>query len=135
MNARGKPRRRACYRIGVMLRRRFGAISVAAAFALVGVVSCASPTLPLPPPAIPTIEAGAVLGHYHLTSVRGAEANAIIVIVNRNPAVPGDARVFGSEADANGTWDADIVATQGDVVDITQEYGTTRSASTTVTIR
>ena len=118
-----------------MLRRRFGAIGFAAVLAFAGVVSCASPTLPLPPPAIPTIEAGAVVGHYHLSSIRGAEANAIIVIVNRNPNVPGDARVFGSEADAEGTWDADILATAGDVVDITQEYGTTRSASTTVTIR
>lgn len=94
---------------------------------------CASPTLPLPPPAVPSITPSTA-GHVHLSSTRGAEPNAIIVIVNHNPALPDDGRVFGSQADGLGTWDADVVAAKGDALSITQEYGTTRSAPVTVQV-
>jgi len=101
----------------------------------VAALGCTSPTLPLPPPALPSIAQGSAVGHLHLSSVRGAEPYAIIVIVNQNPALAGDQRVFGSQADDVGTWDADVLASSGDVLEITQEYGTTRSPSITVQVR
>jgi hypothetical protein len=96
--------------------------------AFLGGVGCASPTLPLPPP---SVEQG---GKVHLTSVRGAEPNAIIVIYNLNPALPLDQRVSGAQADGVGSWDADTIASTGDVLDITQEFGSTRSPPITVQI-
>jgi hypothetical protein len=92
----------------------FGVLLVAA--------SCASPTLPLPPPAPPVITPEAN-GMVHLSSVGGAEPNAIIVIINQDPNVPLDRRVGGAQADGNGTWDADVVANHGDVLQITQQFG------------
>jgi hypothetical protein len=112
-----------------MVRRLLSAIGIAVA------LGCASPTLPLPPPALPTIGASSTPGHVHLSSTRGAEPNAIVVIVNRNPALAGDERVSGAQADVEGTWDAEVLAAKGDVLDITQEYGSTRSPSTTVTVK
>ena len=112
-----------------MVRRLLGVIGIAVA------LGCASPTLPLPPPALPTIGVSGAAGHVHLSSTRGAEPNAIIVIVNRNPSLAGDQRVSGAQADVEGTWDAEVLATHGDILDITQEYGSTRSPATTVTVR
>jgi hypothetical protein len=100
---------------------------------VVAVASCASPTLPLPPPAPPVITPQAN-GMVHLSSVGGAEPNAIIVIYNQDPAVPLDRRVGGAQADANGTWDADVVATHGDVLEITQQFGATPSPARDVQI-
>jgi hypothetical protein len=105
---------------------------VAAIFALV--LSCASPTLPLPPPSLPSIAPSSTPGKFHLSSDHGAEPNAIILIYNRNPSVPLDQRVSGAQADAVGTWDADVQASAGDYLDISQEFGTTRSPPITVSI-
>jgi hypothetical protein len=70
----------------------------------------------------------------HLTSAHGAEPNAIIVIINENPTVPLDRRVSGSEADASGSWDADVTASSGDFLEISQEYASTRSTAITVQV-
>jgi hypothetical protein len=105
---------------------------LALAFALL--VACASPTLPLPPPSLPSIGASSVPGHYRLTSDRGAEPNALIIIFNRNPSLPRDQRVSGTQADEHGTWDADVPASPGDYIDVSQEFDTTRSAPVTVQI-
>ena len=99
----------------------------AVVMALVLCVACASPTLPLPPPAVPAVSTSAEAGKVHLTSTRGAEANAIIVIYNANPNIPLDQRVGGAQADGVGTWQADVLASHGDVLEVTQEFGTTRS--------
>lgn len=106
---------------------------VLALSALALALSCASPTLPLPPPAVPTVTS-AQNGMVHLVSRGGAEPNAIIIILNHDPAVPLDKRVSGSQADGNGTWDADVVATTGDVLEITQEFGSTRSPPITLQV-
>jgi hypothetical protein len=98
-------------------------------------LSCTSPTLPLPPPAAPLISLGTSPDTFKLASVQGAEPNALIVIVNRNEALAPDKRVTGTIADAVGSWDATVNAKVGDVLDISQESGTARSAGTTVTIR
>ncbi len=105
---------------------------MASLFALV--LSCASPTLPLPPPSLPSISPAGAPGEVHLTSERGAEPNAIVIVYNRNPAVPRNQRVSGSQADERGTWDCDVVATPGDYLDITQEFGSTRSPPVTVQV-
>src|ERR1700689_3080214 len=98
------------------------------------VVACASPTLPLPPPSIPSLSRTDST-HVTLSSVGGVEANAIVVIYNRNPNVSLQERVTGVQADTNGSWTQTIVASLNDVVDITQEFGTTQSPPTTVQIQ
>lgn len=97
-------------------------------------IACASPTLPLPPPATPTVTASSDPTKVHLQSLRGAEPNAIIVVVNQSPAVPLDKRVGGAQADANGSWACDVTAARGDVLEVTQEFGSTRSAPTDVQV-
>ncbi|MEO8876593.1 MAG: hypothetical protein ABI461_13465 [Polyangiaceae bacterium] len=73
--------------------------------------------------------------HVTLSSAEGVEANAIVVIYNRNPDVSLQERVTGVQADGTGSWKQVIVATVGDVVDVTQEFGTTQSPPTTVQIQ
>jgi len=112
-------------RFAPALRRAALAASVAS---LLFGIACASPTLPLPPPAVPTVSPSPEAGKVHLQSVRGAEANAIVVVVNLNPNVPNDKRVSGAQADATGSWDCDVTAARGDVLEVTQEFGSQRSA-------
>ncbi len=113
-------------------RRSLAALALASFVGFV-VLGCVAPTLPLPPPLLPTVSSSAD-GAVHLTSDRGADPNAIVVIYNRNPAVALDKRVGGAQADATGSWEADVFATKGDVLDITQETGTTRSAPVSLTV-
>ena len=96
-------------------------------------VACASPTLPLPPPSVPS-ESRSDATHVTLSSVQGVEANAIVVIYNRNPAVSLQDRVSGAQADAQGTWSQTIFAGKGDQIDITQEFGNTKSPPVTIEI-
>jgi hypothetical protein len=74
------------------------------------------------------LEAGADANHIKLVAgCGGAESNAVIVIVNLNPQVPGDMAVSGALASGCGAWDAEIYAHSGDTIDVTQEFGETRS--------
>jgi len=98
-------------------------------------VGCTSPTLPLPPPTAPTISAGASPGTFRLASIGGALPNALIIVVNRNEALPRNERVSGTIADEQGSWDVEVRASVNDMLDITQESGTTSSPNTTVTVR
>ncbi len=107
---------------------------VALILSCVAWLACASPTLPVPPPLLPTITGSSTPGKVHLASSRGAEPNALIVIYNRSPRVPLDQRVSGAQADDVGSWDAEVVATPGDYLDITQESGTSRSAPVTTQV-
>jgi hypothetical protein len=116
-----------------MLRRVRRAAIVSTALCVCA-ASCASPTLPLPPPDEPVFSPSTQTGRIHLHSSGGAEPNAIIVIVNEDTTVPLEQRVTGTEADGTGTWDADVVATSGDVLDISEEYGDVKSASTEVMV-
>lgn len=114
------------------MRRLF----VTLAFVLASLAtSCTSPTLPLPPPTLPSITSGSTPDIFHLKSERGAIPNALIVVVNRNESLPRDQRVTGTIADVNGSWELDVRATVGDYVDISQEDGTTRSPVVTVQMR
>jgi hypothetical protein len=112
------------------LRRALAVLTVGLA-----ILACVSPTLPLPPPAIPSFSSqGVPVGEVELQSVGGAEANAVIVIYNQNPTVPLDKRVGGAQADGKGSWDAVITGSTGDFLEITQQSGTSVSPSTTVQI-
>lgn len=102
--------------------------------ALLG-IGCVTPTLPLPPPASPTIFEGAEQGTYRLSSDRGAVPNALIIIINRDESLSRDKRVSGTFADENGSWDALVYAKVGDVLDVSQESGDADSSATTVTVR
>lgn len=92
-------------------------------------LGCVSPTLPLPPPAQPAVTA---LGadRVHLSAPHGAEPGAIVVIVNQNTTLPRSQRASAALADGEGSWEADVTASHGDVLDITQEFGTARSPVT-----
>lgn len=114
-------------------RRRFGAIVSMLAMSI-GIWGCTSPTLPLPPPADPSIAKGSTDGHVLLSSIGGANANAIIVVYNRNPAVSRDDRVSATQADERGSWSVEVVATSGDALDVTQQIDTERSPSITITV-
>jgi hypothetical protein len=123
----------ACYKVA-MARVRFGRgwmVGLGAALAL----ACTTPTLPLPPPAAPVISNGTEPDTFRLSSVNGAEPNALIVIVNRNEDLPRNKRVSGTIADPSGSWDVIVTAKVGDVLDVSQEAGSTRSPGTTVTVR
>jgi hypothetical protein len=122
-----------------MLRRKLvglAAAAVALALASLGVAGCESPTLPLPPPALPTVAAGPDANHVRLSSTcGGVEAYALVVVVNENIAIPGDQAVGGSIADGCGAWDATVYAHKGDVLDITQELGTNASTPVRVLVQ
>jgi hypothetical protein len=105
------------------------------ALAIAGAFACASPTLPLPPPQIPIVSASTTAGYVHLASRNGAEPNAIIIIVNQNPALANDRRVSGTQADANGTWDAEVPAATGDVLAVSETVGTDTSPSISVQVK
>jgi len=89
--------------------------------------------LPLPPPAIPSI-AAAGGGKYALSSEHGVEPNAVVVIYNHNESLPRNERVAGTLADSEGNWDQTIIALPNDVIDVSQEFGSMRSATTTFSI-
>lgn len=98
-------------------------------------IACTSPTLPLPPPALPSITASAATPNtYHLQSDKGALPNALIISVNRDTNLTAQQRVTGTLADANGTWTMDIFAKPGDVLDLTQESGSNSSPDTEIDI-
>ena len=117
--------------LGPRGRRAF----VLAAFGAALALGCVSPTLPLPPPLLPTFSGGSEPDTFKLSSVEGAEPNALIVIVNRNDALPRSKRVTGTLADGRGSWDAIVTAKVGDVLDISQESGALRSPPTPLTVR
>jgi hypothetical protein len=102
---------------------------------LAAFVACTSPTLPLPPPTAPTISVGSAPNTFVLKSDKGSLPNALIVVVNRNPTLTRDQRVDGTIADEEGSWELTLGARVGDVLDISQEDGSTRSPITTVQIK
>jgi len=97
--------------------------------------ACTSPTLPLPPPIAPSIATGTEPNTWRLHSESGAEPNALIIVVNRDESLPRSDRVAGTIADQNGSWDLVVKGAVNDVVDVSQESGSTRSATTTITLK
>jgi hypothetical protein len=101
---------------------------------LLALGGCTSPTLPLPPPEVPSLSLGPNAGKVHLHSDQGATPNALIIAFNVNPNLPRTDRVTGTQADDRGSWDMDVSASPGDVIEITQETDNTRSPSIDVTV-
>ena len=110
--------------------------AVAGALASAGAsTACVSPTLPLPPPEVPSVTQGSEPNRYVLSAgPGGAEPEAFIITFNLNPALARDQRVAGTQADELGRWRVEIWARPGDRVDVTQEVGTSRSPSLSITI-
>lgn len=102
---------------------------------LVGFLACASPTLPLPPPSLPTVSVGAEPNTFHLRSDRGALPNALVLVVNANPALTLDQRVDGTFADEQGSWEIQVSGYSGDVVEVSQELGDQGSPTISVTLK
>ncbi|HRG99558.1 MAG TPA: hypothetical protein PLR99_25095 [Polyangiaceae bacterium] len=101
----------------------------------VGTTACVSPTLPLPPPEVPSVTQGSEPNRYVLSAgPGGAEPDAFIITFNLNPTLARDQRVAGTQADELGRWRVEIWARPGDRVDVTQEVGTSRSPSLSITI-
>lgn len=108
---------------------------VGALTSAVATTACVSPTLPLPPPEVPSVTQGSEPNRYVLSAgPGGAEPEAFIITFNLNPALPRDQRVAGTQADELGRWRVEIWARPGDRVDLTQEVGTSRSPSLSITI-
>jgi len=106
-----------------------------AAFVLLLVLGCTSPTLPLPPPAVPTVTASAEPNRFVLRSERGALPNALVLAVNRDEALPRGQRVTGTLADEVGSYELVVVGSVGDVIDLSQETGSTGSSAITVLLK
>lgn len=105
--------------------------------ALAAAFSCASPTLPLPPPDAPSVQAGLDADHVALWSpCGGAEGGATVVIFNTNPTVPNDKAVSASIANTCGAWDApSVYAHNGDVLSVTQQIAGLLSGPATVQVQ
>ena len=113
--------------MGGFLLRAFGVCAV--------LVACTSPTLPLPPPALPTISVSETNPQaYHLKSEQGTIGGALVIAVNRDTTMKPEERVSGTIADGDGTWEMDVLGKPGDVLDLSQESGSARSGSIDVTL-
>ena len=110
--------------------RKLGRIVLVAAM-----VSCSSPTLPLPPPSLPSISIGVETSTFVLKSDQGALPNSLIIIVNRNTTLANEDRVSGTLADNVGSWQATVKGVAGDVVDIAQDDGSNRSPTVTAELK
>ncbi len=105
------------------------------AFAMLLGVACASPTLPLPPPELPS-QTSLDADHIVLSAgCGGAEANAIILILNENPMLRADQAVSGTIASPCGQWDAVVYAHSGDQLDISQQADALSSPDTIYRVR
>lgn len=102
---------------------------------LLGALGCASPTLPLPPPLAPAITQGPDTDHVTLTAACNAsQRNAVMLIINENPAVPGSKAVGGALTDSCGGWNTTVYAHSGDRLDITYLLNLQQSLPTTVSV-
>lgn len=108
------------------------AVTIASASLLGG---CTSPTLPLPPPAIPSTVVGSEPNTYRLSSDRGALPNALVIVINRDPALAPQDRVNGTFADTEGSWAMVVIAKPGDVLDVSQEDGANRSPTSSIQLK
>jgi hypothetical protein len=111
-----------------MVRRVFAVVSL-----VVAGIACASPTLPLPPPAVPTIGPGAMAGQVHVSSpCGGAESGASVLVINNNE--PYGKRDAVTVADGCGAWALDAYAVKGDYLQVQQIVGSDISSAVSVPV-
>jgi hypothetical protein len=115
-----------------MLRRVF-AVALKAGLVL-ALVSCASPTLPLPPPEIPTVGMGSDANHVTLTASCGSVEGYAEVLIENDAVPSGVLPIAGTYATPCGSWSADVYAHKGDSLKITQVVGGESSQETTMQV-
>jgi hypothetical protein len=96
--------------------------------------ACNSPSLPLPPPLMPTQSASSD-GNPEKVRLSGEGAIAGSLLITYNPSQPLDRRIAGTEVPSDGKWALDVWARKGEVVELWQEVGTERSGSISVQIK
>lgn len=65
-----------------------------------------------------------------------AEVSAIVVVYNTNPAVANDQAITGTVADQCGAWNVpSVYAHNGDVLNITQQFGALISNAVSVQVQ
>lgn len=117
-----------CYTVCTMVRRVFAVVSV-----VVAGVACASPTLPLPPPQIPTVGPGSMAGQVHLSAqCGGTQGGATVLVINDNE--PTGERDAVTVSDNCGAWALDVYANTHDVLQIQQIVGSEISDSVSVQV-
>jgi hypothetical protein len=123
-----------CYTVCTMVRRVFAVVSVVGG--VVAGVACASPTLPLPPPSIPSIGPGSDANHVKLSSAcGGAEPDVDVIVTNENTNLPLTDQVSATRTDNCGSWSLDVYAHKGDYVDVQQISGAQTSTALRVLIQ
>jgi hypothetical protein len=103
--------------------RRPPAVSLLAVGALAA--ACLSPTLPLPPPEVPTQQ---MVDSTHVTLTSGCggvQNNAMVLVHNASESAPGSTKV-GDQflASGCGSWSGTVFARAGNVLQITQSTDT-----------
>jgi hypothetical protein len=82
---------------------------------------CLSPTLPLPPPEIPTQQMISSTQVALTSGCGGVQNSARVQVVNASEAAPGGGQIgVVEQATGCGSWSAMIFARTGDVLQITQ---------------
>lgn len=114
-----------------MVRRVFAVVSVVA-LALLG-PACASPTLPLPPPSVPTIGPGPMAGLVHLSAQCGGTQDGATVLVI-NDAQPIGNRDAVTVSDNCGAWSLDVHASSHDILQVQQIVGSEISDAVSVQV-
>ncbi len=95
--------------------------------AVVLAVGCNSPTLPLPPPSLPSESVGADPGTIKLTGgMNSVVGGSIVLVVNYNPVE----KAWVTVANADGTYELTVNAVKNDTLHITELVGTDTSTTT-----
>ena len=100
--------------------RRLPAVSMLAVGAFAA--GCLSPTLPLPPPEVPTQQMISSTQVALTSGCGGVQNGARVLVTNDSEAEPGTGGKIGVEAQATscGSWGATIFARSGDFLSVTQ---------------
>lgn len=111
-----------CYPVCTMVRRPPAALLLAVGVLAAG---CLSPTLPLPPPEVPTQQ---MVDSTHVTLTSGCggvQNNAQVQVLNSTEAAPGGGMIgVVEQATSCGSWSGTIFARTGDTLQITQQTNT-----------
>jgi hypothetical protein len=88
-------------------------------------VGCLSPTIPLPPPAIPTQQMLSSTQVLLTSDCGGVQNDAQVTVTNpKRPAPGGDVIGVVAQASGCGSWSAQIFAETGDALYLTQSTDT-----------
>ncbi|MGH7438048.1 MAG: hypothetical protein ACRENE_20390 [Polyangiaceae bacterium] len=98
-------------------------------------VGCLSPTLPLPPPAVPTQQMLSSTQVRLTSDCGGVQNDAQVLVRNVTEAVPGSSQIGDLyQATACGSWSATVFAKTNDIVVISQQTDTNEGLPLTVRV-